>query len=184
MRLFAALQPPADVLDELEAYLAPLRESWPNLRWMRREGLHVTLAFYGECDDLSVERLLPRVERAAGRYAPLELSFVGGGVFPSGGAHARALWTGLYGDRRTLSRLAASALAAGRRAGTPLGEHKHYTPHLTLARCRTPTDVRPLLERLATFAGMPWKAGTIHLVRSNLGAAVRYDTLETWTLKG
>jgi 2'-5' RNA ligase len=184
MRLFAALLPPADVLDELEAYLAPHRASWPDLRWMRREVLHVTLAFYGEVDDRSVERLLPRLERAAGRYAPLELSFAGGGVFPSGGAHARVLWTGIYGDRRALARLAASALAAGRRAGTPLGEYKPYKPHLTLARCRTPTDVRPLLEQLTSFAGAPWKAGSLHLVRSNLGAVVRYDTLETWPLKG
>jgi 2'-5' RNA ligase len=184
MRLFAALVPPADVLDELEAYLAPHRAAWPDLRWMRREVLHVTLAFYGEVDERRVERLLPRLERAAARHAPLELSFAGAGVFPSGGAHARVLWTGLYGDRRSLARLAASVHAAGRRAGAPLGEHKVFKPHLTLARCRTPMDVRPLVERLAAFAGAPWTADSLHLVCSHLGLTVRHETQQVWPLKG
>lgn len=184
MRLFAALVPPTDVLDELAAYLTPHQAAWPDLRWVRPEAWHVTLAFYGELDERGLERLLPRLERAAGRYSPLELSFAGGGAFPSGGAHARVLWTGLYGDRRELARLAASTLAAGRRAGAPLARHAGFKPHLTLARCRIPTDVRLLVEQLSTYAGAPWTAGSLHLVRSHLGSTVRYEPIESWPLKG
>jgi 2'-5' RNA ligase len=184
VRLFAALVPPGRVLDELDEHLAPFRERWPGLRWARHELMHVTLAFYGEVDERKADRLLPRLERAAGRYPPVGLSFAGAGAFPSGGAHARVLWTGLYGDRRTLAALAATASAAGRRVGLPLGEPRPYRPHLTLARCRTATDLRPLLEELASFAGSPWTADALHLVRSHLGAAVRYETLTTWPLKG
>jgi 2'-5' RNA ligase len=182
MRLFAALAPPADVLDELEAYTAPLRAEWPVLRWSSRDLLHVTLAFFGEVDEKVLERLQPRLERAASRTPPIELSFAGAGVFPFGGAHARVLFTGVYGDRRELAKLAASCSAAGRRSGAPLGDHKTYRPHLTLARCRTPLDVRPLADRLSSFAGRPWTATALHLIRSDFPTG-GYETLRTYPLK-
>lgn len=178
-----ALRPPPDVLDELTEFIAPRQAEWPDLKWVRRDLLHVTLAFLGEVDDRTLDRLLPRLDRAAGRYQRLTLSFAGGGAFPGGGAHARVLWTGLYGDRRTLARLAASVAAAGSRAGSPFGEHKGFRPHLTLARCRRPTDVRPLIEDLCAFAGTPWSAESISLVRSHLGTEIRYEALRTWPLR-
>jgi 2'-5' RNA ligase len=181
MRLFAALVPPAGVLDELGRALVPHQAAWPDLRWTPREQLHVTLAFYGELEERQLDRLLPRLERAAGRYPPLELALAGAGVFPDD-RHARVLWTGVYGDRRTLTRLAASIAAAGRRVGSPMGEHKGFRAHLTLARCRHPLDLRPLAERLAAFAGSPWTAAEVHLIRSHLGPKVHYETLKSWTL--
>src|ERR1700754_702014 len=115
MRLFVALPLPGQVLDEIEEAIAPLRPGWPDLRWVRRDLLHLTVAFLGEVDDGTFERLSPRLERVARRYDPLTLSLAGSGAFPGGGTHARVLWTGLYGDRRTLAGLAASVTAAGGR---------------------------------------------------------------------
>jgi 2'-5' RNA ligase len=175
MRLFVALLPPAAALDELERFLAPHRAAWPALRWERRELLHVTVAFLGEVDERGAQRLLPRLERVAGRCPPLTLSFAGAGAFPSGGAYARVLWTGLYGDRRTLAGLASSVGAAGRQVGAIRGEHKPFRPHLTLARCRRPTDVRPLVEALSTFAGAPWNIRDLHLMRSHQASRPRYE---------
>ncbi|MGH3387252.1 MAG: RNA 2',3'-cyclic phosphodiesterase [Actinomadura sp.] len=183
LRLFVAVLPPPEVLDGLEEFLAPHRAAWPDLRWLRRDVLHVTLAFLGEVDERTLDRLVPRLERAAGRHARLRLSFAGGGAFPGGGAHARVLWTGLYGDRRTLAGLAASAAAAAVRAGAPQDKYRGFRPHMTLARCRRPTDVRPLVEELSAFAGTPWTAGSIHLMRSHLGRQVRYESVRSWPLR-
>lgn len=182
MRLFVALVPPATILDEIEELVSPYRDAWPDLRWVRRDFLHITLAFFGEVDDRTLDRLLVRLERVAARHPRLELSFAGAGAFPARGAHARVLWTGLYGDRRALSGMAASVGAAGRRAGIE-AEPKPFRPHLTLARCRRPTDVRPLLEKLAAYAGTHWTADAIHLIRSHLGADMHYETLKSWSLK-
>ncbi|RFU42645.1 RNA 2',3'-cyclic phosphodiesterase [Actinomadura logoneensis] len=187
MRLFVALLPPPDVLDELETFLGPLRETVPGLRWTRRELLHVTLAFLGDVEDRALDRLIPRLQRASARHDRLRLSLAGGGAFPGGGAHARVLWTGLYGDRRDLAGLAASTAAAGRRAGTLPDRHSTFRPHLTLARSRHPVDVRPLLEPMSSFAGTPWTADSVHLVRSLLPAKgrtqVEYEPLESWPLR-
>ncbi|QXJ24116.1 RNA 2',3'-cyclic phosphodiesterase [Actinomadura graeca] len=188
MRLFVALIPPPGVLDEVEEAVRPHQDLIPELRWVRRELIHVTLSFLGDVDDRTLDRLLPRLERAAGRHERMSLSLAGAGAFPGSGAHARVLWTGLYGDRRALARLAASTAAAGRRAGTPPDKHRAFRPHLTLARSRRPVDVRSLTESLSAFASTPWTADAVHLVRSHLPgkqySQVTYEPLKTWSLRG
>ncbi|MEV4671794.1 MULTISPECIES: RNA 2',3'-cyclic phosphodiesterase [Actinomadura] len=187
MRLFVALVPPPDVLDELDEAVRPHLDAVPELRWVRRDLLHVTLTFLGEVDDRTLDRLLPRLERAVGRHERMDLSLAGAGAFPGSGAHARVLWTGLYGDRRRLARLAASTTAAGRRVGTLPDKHRGFRPHLTLARSRRPVDVRSLIEELSAFAGTPWTADSIQLVRSRLPGKdcdqVTYESLKTWSLR-
>ena len=187
MRLFVALVPPPDVLDELEEVLAPHRPGPADLRWVRRDLLHVTLTFLGDVDDRALDRLLPRLQRAVSRHERLTLSLAGLGAFPGNGAHARVVWSGLYGDRRKLARLAASTSAAGRRAGTLPDKQRAFRPHMTLARCRVPVDVRPLLEAMSAFAGSPWTAGTVHLMESRLPAKgrtqVEYVPLKSWSLR-
>jgi RNA 2',3'-cyclic 3'-phosphodiesterase len=186
MRLFVAITPPAVVLGELEAAVAPLRPAWPGLRWTGPAAWHVTLAFLGEVGEDTAAALPPRLERAAHRHPGLSLSFAAAGAFPSAG-RARVLWTGIHGDRGALEALARSVAAGARRAGAPPpDEGRKFRPHLTLARCRAPADVRPLVEALARYAGTPWTAAEIHLIRSHLptesGAQPRYEAAGTWPL--
>jgi len=150
-----AIALPAVAAGELDSAVAPLRLAWPELRWTGRDAWHLTLAFLGEVDEKLIGRLGTRLERAAARHAPLSLSLGGAGAFPSP-ARARVLWTGVEGDRDGLSMLAMRVAAAARRAGAPPAqEGREYEPHLTLARCRAPADVRTLVATLAGFAGTP-----------------------------
>lgn len=182
MRLFVGLAPPAAVLDDLEAACAPLRSSREDLRWTTREQRHVTLAFLGEVSEGSLPRLLPRLERAARRHLAFGLSLAGAGAFP-GPARATVLWSGLSGDRKALGDLAMSVSAGARRAGAPPpDEGRRYRPHVTLARCRAPLDVRRLVSALSGYQGPAWAAREIRLIRSTLGSAPRYETLGTWKL--
>ncbi|MGP7997079.1 MAG: RNA 2',3'-cyclic phosphodiesterase [Streptosporangiaceae bacterium] len=193
MRLFIAVSIPDDVAGELEAVVDPLRDAWPGLRWTRREAWHLTLAFLGEVNEAVVARLMPRLERAAGRHPSLSLALAGAGAFP-GAARARVLWTGVHGDRRALGVLAASVAAGARRAGAPPAEEgRRFQPHLTLARCRAPVDARVLVSGLSEYAGTPWTAGRIYLIRSHLpgrpgdlaadSAQPRHETLASWPLR-
>lgn len=181
MRLFAAVLPPEDVLRELAAEVARLKElpGADGLRWTGRPGWHLTLAFYGEVDDALVPELTARLERAASHTEPFGLALCGGGQF----GHGRALWTGADGDLRTLRLLADRAEAAARRAGVPMGEHRRYKAHLTLARSRDGVDTRPYLDALHGFRGRTWTVGELALVRSNLprsgvpGEQPRYEAV-------
>lgn len=186
MRLFAAVLPPSDVVDELGHAVGGLRRlpGADRLRWTERPGWHYTLAFYGEVDEYVVPDLSDRLERAARRTASFTLAVRGSGHF----GHGRALWAGAEGDLKTLRLLADRAEAAGRKAGVPMGEHRRYTPHLTVARSREAVDARPYVTALRDFGSRSWTVAELALVRSNLptsgvrGEQPRYETVARWEL--
>jgi len=187
MRLFVGVAPPPAVLDDLDAACAPLRPLRDDLRWTNRPAWHITLAFLGEVTDLSLTRLVPRLERAAWRHHAVSLSLAGAGAFPKP-ARANVLWTGLTGDRRGLAELAASVGAGARRAGAvPPDAGRRFQPHLTLARCRAPVDVSSIVASLEGYQGPQWTAEEIYLIRSVLGGqpgtGPRYETVGTWKLR-
>ncbi len=184
VRLFVAIVPPPEALDELAAAVLPLRAGAAWLRWSERPSWHLTLAFLGEVGEPVLPELTSRLARAAGRHHALELAVAGAGAFPAPG-RARVLWAGFTADRRALSALAASLAAGARRAGAPPpDEGRAYRPHLTLARCREPADVSALSTALAGFSGRPWTATEVCLIRSHLGGgAPRYEQLGCWPLR-
>lgn len=186
MRLFAAVLPPPGAVAELGREVRALRRlaGADALRWTQPDGWHFTLAFYGEVPEETVPELARRLERAAVRSAPFPLALAGGGSFGQG----KALWTGASGDLAALGRLAGRAQAAGRRAGVGGEEHRHYRAHLTLARGRGDTGLRPYVDALAEFAGTAWTVGELVLVRSHLpasgvpGEQPRYAPVARWAL--
>jgi 2'-5' RNA ligase len=183
MRLFVAIALPPEAASELDEVVAPLRPSWPELRWTGVDAWHLTLAFLGEVDEVVTGRLAHRMNNAARRHKPLSLSLAGAGAFPVAN-RARVLWTGIEGDLDGLGRLAETVAAGARRAGVPPADSRRgYQPHLTLARCRAPADVSSLVDRLGSFAGTSWVASEIYLIHSRLGAHPRYEILGSWPLR-
>jgi len=177
-----AIALPAAAAGELDSAVAPLRLAWPELRWTGRDAWHLTLAFLGEVDEELTGKLGDRLKRAAARHPRLSLALGGAGAFPAA-ARARVLWTGVKGDLDGLGRLAQTVAAGARRAGVPPAtEGRRYEPHLTLARCRAPADVQTLVATLGGFAGTPWTAGEIYLIRSRLQDQPRYETLGAWPM--
>jgi RNA 2',3'-cyclic 3'-phosphodiesterase len=185
MRLFVAVEPPAVVLAELDDMVAALRAATPELRWTGIASWHLTLAFLGEVPDERVADLTTRLERAAHRHPPQQLAIAGGGAFPSA-RRAQVLWAGIAADDKALARLADSVAAGARRAGAPPpGQHKRFRAHLTLARCRAPTDVSQLALALAGFTGTTWTANTVQLIRSHLSSGPpQYEDIGAWPLQG
>jgi RNA 2',3'-cyclic 3'-phosphodiesterase len=187
MRLFVALAPPPEVLGDLVTGVAPhqaQRAAHGNLNWTGPEDWHLTLAFLGDVPGPAAARLAPRLDRAAAGHRPFPLALAGAGAFPAA-ARARVLWCGLAGDLSALTALAASVADAATRAGAaPPDAGRPFRPHLTLARSRTPADVRDLVTTLSTYAGPPWRVDRIDLIDSHLGGWPRYATVGRWPLSG
>ncbi|UKY52156.1 RNA 2',3'-cyclic phosphodiesterase [Streptomyces inhibens] len=187
MRLFAAVLPPAPVLEELAAEVAQLKKlpAADRLRWTGRGGWHFTLAFYGEVHEDILPELHERLGRAAHRSAPYELRIARGGRFSD-----RVVWAGADGDRPAMRKLADSAAAAARRAGVSMEEeHRPYTPHLTLARNRVANlDLAPYAIALKDFAGASWTVEALSLMCSHppvpgvAGTQPRYEEIASWPL--
>ncbi|NUW37435.1 RNA 2',3'-cyclic phosphodiesterase [Nonomuraea sp. SMC257] len=179
MRLFAAVVPPAEALDELERAIAPHVGEVPGLRWPDRATWHITLGFFGEVPEAVLPELETRLARAVHRHHALDLTFTGFGAFSSV-RRGRVFWAAVSGD--PMHRLADSVRAGARRAGAGQVDDKRFHPHLTLARSRAETDLRPLVESLSGFSGSPWRAEAVRLVRSHTGPQVRYESLGEWAL--
>jgi 2'-5' RNA ligase len=216
VRAFVALIPSAAALAELADAVAPVRAAHPDLRWTPPTQWHLTLAFLGEIDDGVLPELTERLARAARRHPPATLALAGGGRFgdrvlwtrvqlvagelrispgesrvpPRRVAHSGTVSSASgHGAPRggvdALRRLAGSVTAAARRSGIAV-DVRPYRPHLTLARGREGADLRPAVAALAGFAGSPWAADELHLVRSRLGAGpggtAVHEIVETWPL--
>jgi 2'-5' RNA ligase len=152
MRVFIALDIPADVRAGLTKYMESAHLLAPEARWVRVEGLHVTLKFVGEASESRVEEV--KTALASVKAAPFAVRFAGVGFFPNPKA-ARAFWAGVDGGD-DLPRLASTVDAALERLAFPR-ETKAYHPHLTLAR----TSSRPLRELQPLSDGPPPQFGTM-----------------------
>lgn len=148
MRLFVALDLGEAVREEFRQLIAGLKKNCPGARWVRPEGIHVTLKFIGSTDQAKVDSIcaalaLIRSER------PVEMEFRGLGFFPSE-RRPRVLWCGVEAS----SNLATLAGDVGR-ALEPLGipaESREYAPHLTLARLEPEKLSRGEVEKMEQAA--------------------------------
>ena len=104
-----------------------------DVRWVRLDGLHLTLRFLGP----SPEERIPATEAAVVSVAraaegPIELELAGAGTFPPVG-RPRTIWIGVAGDTAALGRLGQRTEEALVAAGWP-PDPRPFRPHLTLAR--------------------------------------------------
>ncbi|WP_411071270.1 RNA 2',3'-cyclic phosphodiesterase [Streptomyces sp. cmx-4-25] len=186
MRLFAAVLPPPERLDELGHVVDRLCRlpGAEGVRWTSRPGWHLTLAFMGEVEEALLPELRVRLERAASRTPPFSLRLHGGGHF--GG---RVLWAGVAGDLDVLRLLAERSDAAARRTGIAMEEHRRYRAHLTVGR-GDGVDPGPFLDVLDGFEGGRWEATELALMRSKppvsgvRGEQPRYERVGVWPLGG
>ncbi|RKR89855.1 2'-5' RNA ligase [Micromonospora pisi] len=201
MRLFVAIQPPSEALDDLAGMVDGLRvgaagASGVNVRLTAPEDLHLTVVFIGEVRDDQLSGVRRALDRAAGSWRPPpgtggsvevvgvpRLRLGGGGLF--GPAADGVLWVGLRGD---VDALHAVSLAARRELTGCAMAHdpRPYVPHVTLARPGrrlSPEDVEADRGALDGYLGPSWPVTELVLVRSNPpGHRRRYDHLAAWPL--
>ncbi len=193
MRVFVAVDLPAPVRDAMVDAVAPVRAAWPSLGWVAPERWHLTLTFCGEVDATVVDALVPRLQRAAARTEPFDLTLDGLGRF----GH-RVLYATVDGELSTLLRLAERTAAASRRVGVDVPRGR-FRPHVTLARARQRVDLREVVAMLPSVTGpsvtgpsstvpswtVPgWTVPEIVLVNSVIGPDPRHETLARFPFGG
>jgi 2'-5' RNA ligase len=186
--MFAAVVPPAEVVEHLDDFL-DVRRAAGAFRWVTTEQLHVTVAFLADVPDRRLDDLVERLTRAARRRTAFATAVTGGGAFPNA-ARARVLWAGLDLDdhgRTELTRLATGSRAAANRAGVPV-DGQRFRPHVTLARIGQPQEVSSWVRLLDAYRGPSWTVDRLTLVASYLGEGPRgrprYEPVEEFALSG
>lgn len=186
MRLFFAIELDPAVAEALDLATAPLRAQEPDLSWVARDKLHLTMKFLGDLDDEGAARLVSAADAVASRHRPFDMTLTGAGAFPNF-RRARVVWMGVEGEPR-LELLHHDLEVACDNLGYEM-EGRAFRPHITLARVRTPMAIeraRPFARsaRGVTFA----ETSAVHrltLFESTLDSpGARYRRIHAATLGG
>jgi len=174
LRAFLAVPLPEARRRQLEQLQRELAAALPRVRWSAPETIHLTLRFFGDVPEESLEKITDVVLSVGRSFAPFQAELKGIGVFPSP-ARPRVIWLGVTGAP-ALAQLHAALDRSLRLAGWP-GEERPFSPHLTLGRARErlilPATVLeryreagcgPLpVEQLVLYESRLRPAGAIHL---------------------
>jgi 2'-5' RNA ligase len=115
------------------------------IRWVRSEGIHLTLKFLGSVPTSTVPAVVDRLSTELRGVPPFELALGGLGVFPNA-RRPKVLWLSVLGEIDALR----GAQERVEVATVPLGfprENRPFRPHLTLGRVRD-TATTPELDAL------------------------------------
>ena len=143
MRLFVAIDIPPEVKDSLRALL----DRWKplaKLNWSPVDNLHITTKFIGEWPEARLDEMKTALAEVP-VPGPIDIEIRGLGWFPNP-RHPRVFWAGIEAGEllRDLARATEQATA---KRGVPV-EERPYSPHLTLARIRSPMET---METSATM---------------------------------
>ena len=167
-RLFVAVWPPADVVEQVASLARP---TVIGLRWTGEHQWHVTLRFLGAVDDPAA--VADVLAASAATLSPVEAT--------AGPAVSRFGHRVLHVPVDGLGALASAVVSASRHLGKP-PEDRPFSGHLTLARVAKGARVN-----LRALEGEPisarWPVSEVTLVQSRLSpAGARYEVVQRFPL--
>jgi RNA 2',3'-cyclic 3'-phosphodiesterase len=184
VRVFVALDVPEPVRASLAEFSARLAKVCPSARWVRLEGVHITLKFIGEVPPEKLEQ----IRHALGElpsFGPITVRFAGLGFFP-GARRPRVFWSGVEADPKLAELSAAIEMKLA-----PLGiapEKRAFHPHITLARFESPQGTQALREAVEALGAPEFGEETFrefHLYQSVLKrSGAEYTRLVTYPFSG
>ena len=153
-----------------------------SVRWVRLEGIHLTLKFLGSLPPSTETAIIDRLSMELLGIPAFELAIGGTGVFPNS-SRPRVLWFSLLGEVDAL-RVAQERVEA---AAVPLGyprETRPFQPHLTLGRVRETASatelaaIGRLTDTWTTETSLRFRVSSVSLMRSQLAPdGARYTRL-------
>ena len=157
-----------------------------HVRWVRMDGLHLTLRFLGPTDPDRVDALDEAIRRTAAAAEPFDIVLSGAGGFPNP-RRPRTLWIAAREGVAELAQLDAAVDREVARAGWEL-DRRPFVPHLTLARSdgvAGGSQTLRLLVEAARDLEVRWHVDRLVLFESITGGGpARYRPLLSVALSG
>ena len=127
------------LIDELDM----LDKGNKKIRWVKQEGMHLTIKFLGEISQEKALEIKNVLERISEKFKSFILKIKGTGRFPPGGKNPRVFWVGIE-EEKTLFALQSQLEGEMEKLGFPR-EQRKFRPHLTLGRVKTFSSLRETL---------------------------------------
>lgn len=164
MRVFLALEISPSVKEYLQGIIKIMASRITGVRWVKSEGQHITLKFFGELDEAIVENIRTRLLSIEDKFEPFETTIKGIDAFPNK-RRARVivvtLEKGVDIAKAIFNDIEVALLPLGFE-----GEKRDYTPHITLGRKK---EQSPILERdIPDLNGMGFIVDRLVMFRSTL----------------
>ena len=132
IRAFLAIPLDSATLKTVLTIQKRLEPHLPDVRWIDQNSLHLTLNFFGDITEESLEKVAKIMVSVGSLFMPFTLTLTETGAFPSVD-RARVVWLGVKSDK--LEELYRALHAELIRAGLPV-EHRPFRPHITIGRSR------------------------------------------------
>lgn len=134
VRSFVAIELSDQIKEKLRHVQALLKSRGiaDQVRWVRQEGMHVTLKFLGDVPVDRIGEITVSIKQGSEGVGPFTLSLAGLGCFPSA-RRPTVIWVGLLGNTKTLA-LLQQRIEDNLAVLGFAPEKRKYTPHLTLGR--------------------------------------------------
>jgi 2'-5' RNA ligase len=190
VRLFFAVPVPPEARERVGEVMrrvqASVGDGTARIRWVRVDGLHLTLRFLGPTPEDRRPPLEAAAEELARAGEPFDVQLEGGGAFPSL-AQPRSLWVGVAAGADRLAALADGLTEAAGQCGLVL-DTRPFAPHLTIARTdgvRLGSAAAHALETAASGLDVRFSVDRVVLFQSVLGGGpARYEALHEARLGG
>ena len=184
IRSFIAVELSPPLRQQIENIQNELKRAATDVRWVRTEGIHLTLKFLGALDEARLEEVAAVLEDCLTGETVFTLTAGSLGAFPNGN-NPKVIWLGVQDERGELK----SVHETIERGLTGLGfksENRAFSPHLTLGRVTSAKGRRAVSRCLETMGGCAcgtFAVGEICLFKSELkpGGAV-YTKLKSFVL--
>lgn len=168
IRLFICMNLPDQIHKHVTDLVHDLKLMGRGVRWVRPEGMHLTLKFLGDAYPDQVDEIARVLEQILTGFKPMTIKVKELGAFPSY-RRPRVFWAGLEDASGELVRLAKAIETAMVRLGFPR-EDRPYTPHLTLGRIKMQNTLVHIINHMQStnFDAGEFTPDQVVIMRSDL----------------
>lgn len=147
MRTFVAIDLDDKIKKNISQFITKLDFYKPNVRWIKEQGMHLTLKFIGEIPEKKASDIRSVLMNLSQKQEPFPLKLVGTGMFPPRSRNPRILWVGVEENQGLMS-VQKEVESLLEKLSIPR-ERRKFSPHLTLGRVKSSHNIKPVLDELS-----------------------------------
>jgi 2'-5' RNA ligase len=149
IRSFIAIELSPPLRHHIEKIQNELRSTTADVRWVRSEGIHLTLKFLGAIDDQRIDEIGDSIEECLADKSIFTVTVGSLGAFPNR-EHPKVIWLGIEDECGVLRKVHQTIDTRLTSLGFT-AEKRTFSPHLTLGRIKSPKGRKTVSQRLATM---------------------------------